>query len=43
MHDPPIWNAMRSCFSWKEHAMNKVMETEVDRNIILRKVMDKKK
>ena len=30
-------------FSWKEHAMNKVMKAEVDRNVILRKVMERKK
>ena len=31
-----------SFFSWKEHAMNKVIKAEVDTNVILRKGMEKK-
>ena len=30
-------------FSWKVHAKNKVMKAEVDRNVILKKVMERKK
>ena len=30
-------------FSWKEHAMNKVMKAEVDQNVILNKVLGETK
>ena len=32
-----LYVCMLPFFSWKEHAMNKVMKAEVDQNIILRK------